>query len=107
MPNAPSAPRSSPASQANTEVPIRKRTERFKPVAACTPAAVRTQIRQQGDKLEYRMTSLVRIVKPRLKAGQDSQENKPSSTPDVKYHPAIGSKRLATRSDDVGPISSR
>lgn len=62
---------------------------------------------QQGDKLKYRMTSLVRMVKPGLKPGQDSQENTPSSMPEVKYHPATRNKCLATRSDNVGPISSR
>lgn len=68
---------------------------------------MRTQLGQQGDKLEYAVTSFVQIVKLGLKAGQDSQENMPSSMPELKCHPTIRTKRyLATRSDNVGPISN-
>lgn len=88
------------------EVPICKHTEQLKLVAGRAIAAMRTQPGQQGDKLEYRVTVLVQIAKPGLRAGRDSQENMPSSMPEVKCHPTIRTKRcLATTSDSVGPIS--
>ena len=84
-----------------------KHTEHLKLVAVRAIAAMRTQLGQQGHKLEYRVTSFVQVVKPGVKAGQDSQDNMPSSMPEVKCHPTIRTKRcLATTNDNVGPISN-
>jgi len=41
-------------------------------VAVKAIAVMRTQLGQQGDKLEHRLISFVQIVKPGLKAGQDA-----------------------------------
>lgn len=81
-------------------------TEQFKPVAVRAVAAMGTQPGEQGDGLLYRVTSFVQLVQPGLKAGQDSQENMPSSMPEVKCHPTIRTKICLATSDGVGTISS-
>lgn len=59
--------------------PTCKHTEHLRPLAEQTTAAKRTQPGQQGDKLEYSLTSFVQIVKPSLKAGQVRRVNMPGS----------------------------